>query len=296
LLALLPGAYRLVATSIEQRGLLREQFMTFKTHDATARIGTRIESDSETLLGGSHAKEVRRLLEQRGVLVFRAINLSDAQQLDFARTLGGVIDQGEKGIFKVTLDPKENTMAEYLRGTVLWHIDGFSDDVPTLASMLSARKLSSVGGQTEFANTYAAFDDLPEKRRQELQELRVVHTMIGTQRDVFPNPTLEQRAAWARFPDKVHPLVWTHRSGRKSLVLGSSASHIVGMEMDEGRALLDELLAWATQPKFVYRHEWSFGDLVIWDNTGCMHRVEAYPADSGRMMHRTTLVGEEALV
>jgi len=230
------------------------------------------------------------------VLLFRGINLTDAQQLDFARTLGEVINQGEKGIFKVTLDSKENVMAEYLRGTVLWHIDGFMDDVPTLASMLSARKLSSVGGQTEFANTYAAFDDRPEKRRQELQKLRVVHTMIATQRDVFPNPTPEQRAAWARFPDKVHPLVWTHRSGRKSLVLGSSASHIDGMGMDEGRALLDELMAWATQPKFVYRHEWSFGDLVIWDNTGCMHRVEAYPADSGRMMHRTTLVGEEALV
>jgi alpha-ketoglutarate-dependent taurine dioxygenase len=271
------------------------EVMTFKTHDATARIGTRIDSDAETLLSGTHAKEIRRLLEQRGVLLFPRVNLTDAQQLDFARTLGVVIDQGEKGIFKVTLDPKENTMAEYLRGTVLWHIDGFSDDVPTLASMLSARKLSPVGGQTEFANTYAAFDDLPEKRRQDLQKLRVVHTMIATQRDVFPNPTPEQRAAWARFPDKVHPLVWTHRSGRKSLVLGSSASHLVGMAAEDGRALLDELMAWATQPKFVYRHEWSIGDLVIWDNTGCMHRVEAYPSNSGRMMHRTTLVGEEAI-
>jgi alpha-ketoglutarate-dependent taurine dioxygenase len=123
----------------------------------------------------------------------------------------------------------------------------------------------------------------------------VVHTMVATQRDVFPNPTPEQRAAWARFADKIHPLVWTHRSGRKSLVLGSSASHVVGLEMDEGRALLDELLAWATQPQFVYRHEWSIGDLVIWDNTGCMHRVQAYPVDSGRMMHRTTLIGEEAI-
>ena len=67
------------------------------------------------------------------------------------------------------------------------------------------------------------------------------------------------------------------------------------MDRDEGRALLDELQAWATQRKFVYRHEWSVGDLVIWDNTGVMHRVEPYPPDSGRMMHRTTLVGEEAI-
>jgi alpha-ketoglutarate-dependent taurine dioxygenase len=269
--------------------------MTFAAKHLTPRIGTQIDSDVETLMSGSHSKEIRGLLEQRGVLVFRRVDLTDEQQIMFARTLGGVIEQGEKGIFKVTLDPKENVMADYLRGTILWHIDGFSDDVPTLASMLSARRLSSVGGQTEFANTYAAFDDLPEARKQELEKLRVVHTMAATQRDVFPNPTPQMRDAWARFADKIHPLVWTHRSGRKSLVLGSSASHVVGMTMEEGRALLDELMAWSTHPKFVYRHEWLVGDLVIWDNTGCMHRVKAYPPDSGRMMHRTTLVGEEAI-
>lgn len=267
----------------------------FAATHLTPLIGTRIDTDPQTLIGGSHAREIRELLEQRGVILFPRVNLSDAQQLTFARTLGGVIEQGEKGIFKVTWDAKENVMADYLRGTVLWHIDGFSDDVPTLASMMSARRVSPVGGQTEFANTYAAFDDLPQERKQELQKLRVVHTMEATQRDVFPNPTPEQRSAWARYADKVHPLVWTHRSGRKSLVLGSSASRIVGVGMAEGQALLAELLAWATQPKFVYRHEWSVGDLVIWDNTGCMHRVRAYPADSGRMMHRTTLVGEEAI-
>ncbi|MGO9932573.1 MAG: TauD/TfdA dioxygenase family protein [Steroidobacteraceae bacterium] len=268
----------------------------FATRNITPRIAAQIDSDLQTLLSGSHAREIRELLEQRGVIVIRKIDLTDAQQLAFARTLGTVIDQGVEGIMKITLDPKENPMADYLRGTVLWHIDGFGDDIPTLASMLSARRISPIGGQTEFANTYAAFDDLPQKRKAELQQLHVVHTMVATQRDVFPNPTPQQRAAWARFPDKVHPLVWTHRSGRKSLVLGSSASHVVGMDMAQGRALLDELLAWATQTKFVYRHEWSVGDFVMWDNTGCMHRVEAYPADSGRMMHRTTLVGEEAIV
>jgi alpha-ketoglutarate-dependent taurine dioxygenase len=119
--------------------------------------------------------------------------------------------------------------------------------------------------------------------------------MEATQRDVFPDPTPEMRAAWARHPDKVHPLVWTHRSGRRSLLLGSSTSHVVGMDEERGRALLEELLTWATQPRFVYRHEWAVGDMVIWDNTGVMHRVEPYRADSGRMMHRTTLVGEEAV-
>ena len=67
------------------------------------------------------------------------------------------------------------------------------------------------------------------------------------------------------------------------------------MSLEEGRTLIRELMDWSTQPDFVYRHEWTIGDLVIWDNTGVMHRVEPYPADSGRMMHRTTLIGEEAV-
>jgi alpha-ketoglutarate-dependent taurine dioxygenase len=74
-----------------------------------------------------------------------------------------------------------------------------------------------------------------------------------------------------------------------------TASHVEGMSLPEGRALLTPLMEWATQFKFVYRHEWKLGDLVVWDNTGTMHRVVPYALDSGRMMHRTTLVGEELL-
>mgnify|MGYP001119435416 CR=1 FL=1 len=93
--------------------------------------------------------------------------------------------------------------------------------------------------------------------------------------------------------DKAHKLVWTHKSGRKSLVIGCSASHIEGMDREEGQQLLQELLDWSTQPRFVYRHEWTPGDLLIWDNTGVLHRAEPYPLDCGRLMHRTTLLGEE---
>ncbi len=269
--------------------------MAFITSNLSPRIGTRIETDHATLLSGEKSAGIRELLELRGVLIFPVINFTDEEQMQFSRTLGALVDQGEKGLYKVTLDAKITPTAEYLRGTVLWHFDGFSDDVPARASILTARKTSPIGGQTEFANTYAAYDDLPEERKQALSKLRVVHTMAATQRDVFHNAPAEMQQRWASFPPKVQPLVWTHRSGRKSLLLGSSADWIEGMDKAEGRALLDELLAWTTQPKFVYRHEWQVGDMVIWDNCGTMHRVEAYPSDSGRMMHRTTLVGEEPI-
>jgi alpha-ketoglutarate-dependent taurine dioxygenase len=107
-------------------------------------------------------------------------------------------------------------------------------------------------------------------------------------------PTPQNLAYWSQVPDKTHNLVWTHRSSRKSLVIGCHASHVVGMDPAESRELLDELLAWATQPRFIYRHEWTVGDMLIWDNTGVLHRAEPYPMDSGRVMHRTTLMGEEA--
>ena len=90
-------------------------------------------------------------------------------------------------------------------------------------------------------------------------------------------------------------MAWTHQSGRKSLLLGLTAGRIEGMAEEDSRALLDEMQAWSTQPQFVYRHEWTVGDMIIWDNTGVMHRVEAYPANSGRLLSRTTLEGEEAI-
>jgi len=269
--------------------------MALGLRDIRPKIATEVTTDAATLLSGRHAAELRSLLERRGVLVFPKINLTDQQQLAFAHTLGEVIEQGEGGIFKVTLDPKQNAMAAYLAGTVLWHLDGWGDDVPTKASLLSARAISPIGGQTEFANAYAGYEELSAERQRELEALRILHTMEATLHDVFPDADEQQRADWEAFAKRVHPLVWAHRSGRKSLVLGSSAADVVGMSEAAGRALIAELLAWTTQPDFVYRHEWSVGDLVIWDNTGVMHRVEAYPADSGRMMHRTTLVGEEPI-
>lgn len=269
--------------------------MSFTATALTPVIGTQIEIDKHALLSGAHAAELRRLLEERGVLVFPEAQLTDAQQVSVAKSLGDVRDEGKDGIFKVTLDAKENSRAEYLIGAFNWHIDGTHDDVPCLASLLSARSLSSTGGYTEFANTYAAYEALPEAERKYIARLRIVHTVEASQRAVHPNPGEHQLQEWRRFPAKAHPLVWTHRSGRKSLVLGSHSSRVEDMTHESGRALIDRLMNWATQPRFVYQHRWKVGDMLIWDNTGTMHRVLPYDVNSGRTMHRTTLLGEEAL-
>lgn len=271
--------------------------MSLTTINLKAKVGTELQAPREEFLNGAHASAIRDLLEERGVLIIRGIHFNDDEQLQFARTLGDLMMQGDKGIFKISLDPKTNPMAaEYLKGSLLWHIDGAMDDVPSRGSILTARKLPETReGNTEVANTFAAFQDLPAEERAKLEKLKVVHTMAASQRRTYPNATEEQKKDWDRYPPKVHPLVWTHKSGRKSLVTGVSADYIDGMDLEEGRALLQRLDDIATRDEYVYSHEWTVGDLLIWDNTVSLHRAAYYSPTSGRLMHRVTLVGEEPL-
>ncbi len=267
--------------------------MSLKVTDINPVIGSRIDADMDTLLSGEHADELRELLDARGVLVFPRVNMTDEQQLAFTATLGDVINEGQDGIYKVSLDTRENVQADYLKGAFFWHIDGTTLDVPILASVLSAKRLSETGGDTDFCNTYAAYDALGDEEKTQYDNLRVVHSLENAQQYVHPEPSHEMMQMWRGMPSNTLPLVWTHKSGRKSLILGATAAYIEGMEFQEGRALLVKLRDHATQPQFCYRHKWSVGDLVIWDNTGTMHRATQYPLDSGRLMHRTKLAGEE---
>ncbi|HEY8385447.1 MAG TPA: TauD/TfdA family dioxygenase [Porticoccaceae bacterium] len=271
--------------------------MVLEVKALTPRIGSEISVDVETLLNGSEARRIREILDERGVVVFHDLDLTNEQQLAIARTLGTPLKEGggDDGVYKVSLDSGVNQKADYLRGSMFWHVDGSTQEKPYLGTMLRPVKLAESGGQTEFCNTYAAYEDLPEDEKQALEGLRVVHSMERSLWYIYPEPTTEQVAAWQQIPSKSCPLVWTHQSGRKSLLLGATADYVEGMSPEESRKLLVRLREWATQPQYVYRHEWRLGDLVIWSNTGTMHRALPYSVDSGRLMIRTTLAGEEPL-
>jgi alpha-ketoglutarate-dependent taurine dioxygenase len=263
--------------------------------DLAPAIATELRTDVDTLLSGRIASDLRDLLERRGVVVFPGVNLTDEQQIAFTRTVGVHAPENEEGVFKVTLDTTENQYADYLRSGFFWHLDGTMDRLPIRATILSARRLSSVGGQTEWANTYAAYEALPDEDKEAIAGLRARHTLEALHGSIYPEPSYAQLVEWRRHASRTLPLVWNHKSGRKSLIIGNSIGFIEGMDRDEGRLLLARLRDHATQPQFVYRHEWSVGDMVIWDNCGTIHRAIRYPADSGRMMHRTKIKGEEAL-
>jgi alpha-ketoglutarate-dependent taurine dioxygenase len=248
------------------------------------------------------AKALLHALSEHGVLVFRDLHLQPETQVAFCRKLGGVDESPGHhpvtGIYRVTLDTTKNVSAEYLQGTFDWHIDGCTPlhgEPPQMATVLSATAVSAHGGETEFVSTYAAHADLDPAEQRTVGALRVLHTMEASQRRHHPDPSDDQLARWRARPASEHPLVWTHRDGRKSLVLGTSCDHVVGMEPDEGRALLDQLVARATRPERVYRHVWSVGDTVMWDNRGVLHRATRYGADSGREMLRTTVLGDEPI-
>ena len=260
--------------------------------------------DSDRLAGDeAFGAAVLEALEDNGVLVFPELGLDPEAQVAFCRRLGDIDHSSDghhpvAGIYPVTLDKSKNSSAAYLRGTFDWHIDGctpIEDTFPQMATVLSAKQVAESGGETEFASSYAAYDALSDAEKERYGSLRVVHSLEASQRRVTPDPSPEVLARWRSRRTHEHPLVWTHRTGRKSLVLGASADYIVGMDPEEGRALLAELLDRATGADKVYRHHWSVGDTVIWDNRGVLHRAAPYDPSSEREMLRTTVLGDEPI-
>lgn len=251
--------------------------------------------DVENLLDDAVIAQCREALKWRGVLLIRGAHLDDDTQVAFSRKFGGEGGvPGGRELSTISMDRKVNKLAEYLKGAFNWHLDDTTSDVPSSATMLTGRRLSSEGGGTEFANTYAAYENMPARERKRYDGLRVVHSFEAAQRKVNPDPTDEELAGWRTAPTHESSLVWKRRDGRRSLVIGATADHIVGVSADESRELLDELLAWATQSRFCYTHGWAVGDAVLWDNTAVLHRALPYDPSSDRMLRRTHVKGQEA--
>jgi len=264
-----------------------------EARDIKPLIASEVTLDRDALLDGSYASQLLVLLDRRSVLVFRNADLDDEEQMAFAQSLGPVTTAYAGGKTNIALDRNVDATIEMVRGTFLWHVDGAVDEMPPRATILGPRKLSDEGGTTEYCNLHAAYEALDEEEKAALAKLRVVHDREAHHRLNYPDPTPAQLERWRMLPRRTHPLIWTHKSGRKTIVLGATACRIEGMDEDEGRALISRLHEWATQPQFVYSHHWKPGDLVIWDNCGTLHRVEPYPLDSDRFMFRITLQGFE---
>jgi alpha-ketoglutarate-dependent 2,4-dichlorophenoxyacetate dioxygenase len=193
---------------------------------------------------------------------------------------------------------KNEARSSLLQITQLWHTDLSFRQRSAKWSMLHAKVIPPAGGDTEYADTRAAYDALPEAMKRKLEGLVAEHSAWHStaQRGGYVPTEEEQRS----YPPARHKLVRRHPgSGRNALYIASYASHIVGMPVEAGQALLAELIEFATRPQFVYRHKWQVRDLVIWDNRCTMHRATPLAAaDHVRDMRRTTIIdkAQEALV
>jgi alpha-ketoglutarate-dependent 2,4-dichlorophenoxyacetate dioxygenase len=260
--------------------------------------------DADTLAG------IRAGMDEYAVLVFRDQPFTDEDQLAFARHLDGELHTktgarvlvksrlGNEAVADISnLDEDGEIMKSddrrrmYSLGNRLWHTDASFQDPPGRYSMLSARVVPSVGADTEFADTRAAYDALDPETQARLQGLRVHHSIAHSRQMLGFEFSAEEAAA---LPGAVHPLIRVlPRSNRRSLYVASHASCIVDWPVPEGRLLLRDLIEHATQREFVYRHAWRVGDLVIWDNRATMHRATPFDdAKYRRELRRVTTLDQ----
>lgn len=271
----------------------------------TPKIGAYVKVAPEDVTKPGVPEHILAALNKYNVLVFPQTTMSDEQFLALTKSLGPYeppkttldgSDTANKGIYRIALDKDDKTQLEYVKGNDYWHMDGTSYSVPGKGTLLKCESAPKEGGDTGFANLFAAYEAMPPAMKQRLEGLRVVHCMEAVGRKLYEHPTADDIERWNRvFPRTEHPLVWKQKDGRTSLVIGSTAIDIIGMPHEEGYAFLQELMDWCTQEQFTYRHKWRKGDVVIFNNPGLMHRSYPYNEASGRLMHRTTLKGYEAI-
>ena len=249
-------------------------------------------------------------MDRYAVLVFHGQKISDEQQIAFSRNFGAIEDARGGNITKpedkrLPTDmndvsnlgkdgrplPRDSRERAFNLGNMLWHSDSSFRPIPAKYSLLSARVVNPVGGNTEFADMRAAYDALDAETKAQVEELICEHSQIFSRQQLgFTDFTDEERA---RFKPVRQRLVRVHPgTGRKSLYLSSHAGTILGWPVPEARFFLRDLGEHATQREFVYSHKWRVGDLVMWDNRQTMHRARPFPAHEPRDMRRTTLKGD----
>lgn len=271
----------------------------------TDNLGAYVRVTAENILDNDHPAKFIEALEQYGVLVLPEINLPDETLVELTKQLGEMVaanvthdgsGPSKKGIYRIALDKSDKSQREYVAGNDYWHMDGTVYQVPGKTTLLTCVSPPASGGNTEFAHLFAAYEGMSEEQKKRLDGLRVVHCFEPVGRKLIPNPSEEDLDRWnAVFPHTEHPLVWRQKNGRSSLVIGTTASGIIGMPEDEGRDFLDELLDWCTQDNYTYQHSWKKGDLVIFNNPGLLHRSRPYDETAGRVLHRTTIKGVESI-
>jgi len=265
-------------------------------------------------ISAEDARAIEAGMDKCAVLLFRNQDISDDQQLAFAKNFGeretargGTVTRKEDYRLTSGLNdvsnlgkdgkplPRDHRTYLFNLGNCLWHSDSSFRPIPAKFSLLSARVVSPKGGNTEFADMRAAYDALDGETKAEIEDMICEHSLMYSRGSLgFLDYSEEEKQMFKPVRQRLvrtHPV---HR--RKSLYLSSHAGAILGMSVPEARLLLRDLTEHATQRQFVYVHQWTVHDLVMWDNRQTMHRVRRYDQSQPRDMRRATVAGTEPTV
>ena len=259
-------------------------------------------------LTADEVKQVTGAMDTWGICVYRNTGMNDDQHVEFSRNFGYLerVPRREGVRFRLphrelfdasnlNIDgeiTQDQSAIQYRKGDRLWHTDSAFMEKRTSYSLLLAHSVPPEGGETWFADTRGAYDDLSQSMKDRLEGLVAEHSYWWSRMKAgypFTEADIDAR------PSARHPLVHVHAgSGRKALYIGAHARDIVGLPRDEGRALLKELIAFATQPQYVFEVFYRPGDMVIWDNLCSMHRGGDFDDLAHRRDMRRTTIREGA--
>ena len=249
--------------------------------------------------------DIKTAFEQHSILVFPDQPLTDQQQIIFSERFGElektIKSKKQSGAGKpVTvltnvakggevIAPEDRRMV-FNTGNQMWHTDSSFKPIPAMMSLLSGREVPSEGGETEFASMRAAYDDLDDKQKNEIEDLICIHDFAYS-RSIIDTSLLDSEDSHELPPVRQAMIRVNTENKRKNLFLGAHASYIEGWPLEKGRTLISELNRHITDNKYIYKHTWKRNDLVIWDNRCALHRGRPWKKIDKRVMHRTTVVG-----
>ena len=269
-------------------------------------IGAEIEGVDLAALGDPDFREIHRALLRHGVLVFRDQRIAPDEHTAFGRRFGQLegteFTTTSSHRFVIVLSNLDgegcltSATAHAMVGLAIneqWHTDSSFRANPSTASILAARVLPAVGGDTFFASMRLAWDELGDARRAELGDRRATHSYAESWQRAGGELSASMRAA---LPPATHPLVRIHPETRQpSLYISNHICMIEGIDDHSARRMVDELVAFAARPGRVYRHRWRDGDVVMWDNRCMLHRAQGFDGEHPRVMHRVTVAGAGAV-
>ena len=281
--------------------------MDLEVRPLKQNIGAEIRGvDLSKPLSNETIAKIRKIWVDHVIAVFPNQNVNDEQHIEFSKRLGeleminmsALQVEGRPEIYEATnLDADNNIMVDdhpvltINRGNQKWHSDSSFKQIPAMASMLNAYIVPEKGGETEFANMAAAYDELDQTTKECCESLIAIHDFYWSRRDINENAfTQEERDA---IPPVRHPLIRMHpETRRKTVYVGSHTREIEGWDLEKSRALIDKLIDHCTQERFTYQHKWNVGDMVLWDNRSALHRGMAFDDQKvKRRLHRTTVAG-----